>query len=417
MTSREQFAGSAHASAAHPRAAAGPREDLRAQLVRPHALAFGRHFGPGPDPRLFFSPGRVNLMGAHLDYNGGAVMPMAIDRGTFIALRRRRDERIALASTHAPTTFACQVGELPEVPLGQWVDYPLGVLRGLLARGFALPGLEILFGGNLPVAAGLSSSASICVGTAFALDRLLELDLGALDRVRVALEAERGFVGVQCGIMDPYAVGLAREGHILALDCRDETYEHLPLDMRTLSVGVADTGVRRELAQGEFNRRVDECREAFRVLARAVPGATCLRDVPLEALAACAGQLAAPIERRARHVLEEVLRTERARAALAAGDPATFGRMMLAAHRSLRDLFEVSVPELDCLVEIAESCPSVLGARLTGAGFGGCAVFLLRCEGEAELAEAIAAIYPERFGARPELAFFQGDRGPREIAG
>ncbi len=381
-----------------------------------HARAFSDRFGSGAPPRLFFSPGRVNLMGAHLDYNGGQVIPMAIDRGTFLALRPRSDGRVLLASTWSPEAFEWHGDALPGTALGQWVDYPLGVLLGFAQRTERLAGLELLFGGNLPIGAGLSSSASLTVGTAYALDLTYATGLTALDRVRLALEAERNFVGVQCGIMDPFAVGLAREGHLLMLDCKDETYEHLPLDPEQTVVGVADTGVRRELAQTEFNRRVGECRAAFDALRVHCPGATCLRDIPPEVLRRHEADLPADIVKRARHVLDEVARTGSARRALLAGDTQTFGAMMTAAHESLRDLYEVSVPELDHLVEIASGCPSVLGARLTGAGFGGCVVFLVRAGGERELADCIASAYPQRFGLLPDVAFFRGDRGPREIA-
>lgn len=395
--------------------AEGPaRSGLDAALEQ-HAQAFLQRFGGSAPPRIFFAPGRVNLMGAHLDYNGGQVIPMAIDRGTFIALRPRTDGEIRLASTQGSEEYVWPADRLPRVALGRWVDYPLGVLLGLAQRGHGPRPVEVLFGGNLPIGAGLSSSASMTVGTAFALDAHNGFGLEPLEHVRVALDSERNFVGVRCGIMDPFAVGLAREQHLLVLDCKDESYEHLPLDTTRLSIGVADTGVRRELAQSEFNRRVAECLQAFRILGPRVPGSVCLRDVPLEVLDEHAAELSPAVARRARHVLEEVLRTDRARTALLAGDPATFGRMMTDAHASLRDLFEVSVPELDCLVEIAEACPGVLGARLTGAGFGGCVVFLVRSGGEAELREHIESIYPGRFGQTPDVAFFRGDRGPREV--
>ncbi len=384
-----------------------------------HQAVFQRRFGAGGAARLWFSPGRVNLMGAHLDYNGGPVMPTAIDRGTFLALRPRSDGRIRLASTLEPGELELGRDELPRAPARRWWDYPVGVLRELQERagqrGLRGPGFDLLFGGNLPVGAGLSSSASICVGTALALADSWGLDLPRLELVRVALAAERGYVGVQCGIMDPFAVGLARAGSLLWLDCKDESSAWMPLDTQRYTIAVADTLVRRELAQGAFNERVRQCAQAFAALAPAQPGASCLRDIRLETLEAQRSALDPLLARRAEHVVREVARTFAARDALLRGDLAGFGAQMTRAHASLRDLFEVSVPELDTLVEAATACEGVAGARLTGAGFGGCAVVLLRRGAEPELLERLQRAFQARFGRAPSIEFYDGDEGPREV--
>lgn len=396
----------------------GPEQLERALAA--HEAAFLERFGRGARPRLFFSPGRVNLMGAHLDYNGGPVMPTAIDRGTFLALRPRVDGRCVLASTLEPGAVEVELAALPAVPARRWWDYPVGVLRELAARagerGRHLVGVEVLFGGNLPVGAGLSSSASICVGTACALSELSGLGLERLELVHCALSAERGYVGVQCGIMDPYAVGLARPAQLLWLDCKDRSISWMPLDARQVSIAVADSGVRRELAQGAFNERVRQCASAFERLAPHEPGAVCLRDIRLETLEAHAGELEPPLARRAEHVVREVARTFAARDALRRGDVRGFGLEMSRAHASLRDLFDVSVPELDTLVASALECEGVLGSRLTGAGFGGCVVVLLRRGAEDELAGRLVHDFRARFGRAPLVDFFGGDPGPRELA-
>lgn len=387
------------------------------ELAARHREAFTQRYGSAAGGsgavRCFYAPGRVNLMGAHLDYNGGPVLPMAIDRGTFVALRARTDRTIRLATTSSDETCELDLDHPPAASSDRWSDYPVGVVVGLLERAEDRPGLDVLFGGNLPVGAGLSSSASICVATAWALDAVWELGLQPMQIVDVALRAEREFVGVQCGIMDPYAVGLARPGHLLWLDCRDTSWSHLPLEPGT-SVAVADTGVRRELARGEFNLRVAQCGEAFEQLRVHAPEATCLREVPLDVLEA-EGHALDPVARaRARHVLEEVQRTFEARAALLAGDVASFGRRMLDAHDSLRDLFEVSVPELDRLVDTARETPGVHGARLTGAGFGGCTVNVLESAAESEFEQRLVRDFEAAFGRRPRVEFFEGDPGPRE---
>ena len=387
----------------------------RRQSLDRHLQAFHARFGNGGGARLFFAPGRVNLMGAHLDYNGGPVMPMAIDRGTFIAARPRADREVRLASTLEAGTLSTTLDDLPARPAGAWHDYPVGVLRHQLEGGGEPAGLDLLFGGDLAIGAGLSSSASICVGTAFAVDRLWGQG-GSLQRcVDAALFGEREFVGVRCGIMDPYAVGFSRINHLLWLDCKDGSTRHLPLDGGRVSIAVADSGVRRELAQGAFNERVAECVRVFELLRPFAPGATCLRDVPADVVEEHAGRLGATLLRRARHVTAEVARTFAARDALLRGDLDAFGAGISAAHRSLRDLFEVSIPELDHLVDAAQSFEGVLGARLTGAGFGGCTVIAVRRDARAGLAEHVAEVFRARFGRAPRVEVFAGDAGPREV--
>lgn len=398
-------------------AAAPPSADL----VEEHHEFFEDCYGPGPRPRLFFSPGRVNLFGGHLDYNGGPVMPTAIDRGTLIAARPRGDQRVLLASTLDPHGLEINLADMPTTPRGRWVDYPLGVLLDMVVRARGreqedrLGGLDVLFGGNLSIGSGLSSSASICVGTALALDRLWDLGLGATERVRTALRAERGFVGVQCGIMDPYAVGFARPGHALWLDCKDETYEHLPIDLERAAILVADTGVKRQLASGEFNLRVAQCKSAAEKLAREIAGVEVLRDVSAEQLAAHEHCLDEVERRRARHVVEEVQRTFAARQFLLAGDLAGAAQFMFETHASLRDLYEVSCPELDCLVDTAKVTSGVLGARLTGAGFGGCVVMLVERDASASVAAALESAFRARFSRDTVVEVFTGDAGPREL--
>jgi galactokinase len=365
-------------------------------------------------------------MGAHLDYNGGPVMPTAIDRGTFIAVRPARSKVLRLASTLDGAMLEIDLasvagGRHPRT--GSWFDYPLGVLLEVEATLRAREvsgepcGLDILFGGNLPVGAGLSSSASICVGTGFVLDAMWNLGLSRLDIVHAALNAERGFVGVQCGIMDPYSVGLAREGHLLWLDCKDGSSDYLRLDPRRYAIAVADTLVRRELAQVAFNERVQQCLAAFEGLRVHQPDASCLRDIPIELFEAHRNELDPVVARRAEHVLREVARTFAARDDLLIGGVSALGSGMFRAHESLRDLFEVSVPELDHLVESASDCPGVLGARLTGAGFGGCVVMLVDAEAGPACAERIASSFQQRFGRRPAIELFGGDAGPREVEG
>ena len=383
-----------------------------------HRAAFLERFGDsGPAPRVFFAPGRVNLMGAHLDYNGGPVMPMAIDRGTFVATRPRGDGKLRLVSSSEAGEASFDLDELVAglpASAGEWWDYPLGVLGALEPRSDA-GGLDLFFGGDLPVGAGLSSSASVTIATAVALDAHFDLGLDVQAAVDAALAAERGYVGVQCGIMDPYAVGHARPGHLLVLDCADRSSEHVALDATKYTVAVVDTGVRRELSRGEFNSRVEQCAEAYRILAPFAKGAANLSSVPLAVLEAEGGRLSPVVARRARHVLEETRRTLAARDALRAGDVAHFGQAMFAAHESLRVLFEVSIPELDLLVELAHGFEGVLGSRLTGAGFGGCVAAVLEVGKEQAFTETMQRGYAAQYGREPQVAFYRGSPGLGEV--
>ncbi len=393
-----------------------------------HLVEFVQRFGSDSagagEVRLFFAPGRVNLMGAHLDYNGGPVMPMAIDRGTFLALRPRSDGQMRIATSFEETEALLDLDDLcgGAAPLaeGCWWDYSVGVLLALNAgadggidcsRGF-----DLYYGGDLPIGAGLSSSASVSLVTGAALNAHFGLGLSVEDAIDAALWAERNFVGVMCGIMDPFAVGFAKPGSVLLLDCRDRSWEHVEIDADKYIVGIIDTMVRRELAKGEFNLRVAQCAEAFSVLSKHAPDAAFLSEVPLEVLCDHEADLQADVAKRARHVIEETLRTYEARDALKLGDVAAFGCAMFDAHESLRDLYDVSIDELNTIVEFARSQESVLGARLTGAGFGGCVAVILRAGAEEPFREAVTAAYAAKHKNEPRVAFYRGSPGLGEVA-
>ena len=393
-------------------------------IMPQHRASFLQRLGEHATPvRTFFAPGRVNLFGGHLDYNGGPVMPTAINRGTFLAIRPREDRLVRLESQLDSQGLTFDLEQIPKGRSGRWVDYPVGVIRELLrlhseseGQG-SLTGLDVLYGGNLPVGAGLSSSASICVGTAFAFDQVWDLGLDRMDQVGCALRAEREFVGVQCGIMDPFAIGLAKPGHLLWLDCKDQSHTHLPIDFSALSIVVANSGVQRELAAGEFNLRVQQCSEAFDALREHMKEATCLRDIPIELFEEHRGHLQPVLARRAQHVVSEVKRTFEAREALLSGDYVALGGMMTSTHKSLRDNFEVSSPELDLLVEAAIEADGCFGSRLTGAGFGGCTVMLVQPDAVPEVVQHVRDRYSKVTGWVPEVEVFLGDEGPREWNG
>lgn len=377
---------------------------------------FAEVLGPGPAPRVFQAPGRVNLMGAHLDYNGGPALPLAIDLGTRVAARIAPEPVLRLASAQRPERLELPLGALPGRPRGDWTDYPVGVLRGLAeGRAAPLPGLELFVDGDLPVGGGLSSSASLCVATALACGTLAGEALAPEDLADLAWRAERDHVGLPCGPLDPHAVARARAGHLLWLECDSLLAAHLPVDSAHFRVAVADSGVPRSLAGSAYADRVARCRAAQRALEEA--GLPRLVDATPEQLQLIAGAIDGETLRRARHVVTESGRTRAARRALAAGDLAGLGRLMLETHTSLREDYGVSCPELDLLVDSAAELDGVHGARLTGAGFGGCVAILLEPGSEERVEEALGRVFERHFGRRPDLAAFGCGAGPRELRG
>jgi galactokinase len=309
------------------------------------------------------------------------------------------------------------LGELPQEARGSWSDYPLGVVRQLLPlqRGAAL-GLELFFTGDLPIGAGLSSSASLCVATALAAASSWGIVQRPSDRARIAWLAERDFVGVPCGPMDPYAIALAEPDSVLWFECARTTYAHLVLDPGALSIAVVDSGVRRTLAESAYRDRVAECDRAFATLRAHQPGARCLAEVEERTLQRAAQELDEVSYRRAEHVISEVARTYAARRAIEAGRFDELGALMFETHESLRTLYEVSCEELDLVVEAARATDGVHGARLTGAGFGGCAAVLLRPGMEAVVGERLGTRFRARYGREPRIEYFACGGGPREFA-
>jgi galactokinase len=331
------------------------------------------------------------------------VLPLAIDRDTRVAAAPGEGGRFRVVSREQAADQAFAPGD--PVRRGDWGDYARGVVAALAEEGFTLSGADLAVASDVPLGAGLSSSASLCVALATALDAAFSLGLGPRRRAEIAHRAESGFVGVPCGVMDPFASALGREGHVLRIDCR--SLEVLPVPVPAGAVLlVAHSGVTRRLAAGDYAVRRRECEQAL-ALAResgALPAdARSWRDVSAASLPALAASLPDALLRRARHVVTENERVRATCAALEAGDLAAAGALLREGMRSLRDDFEVSVPELDALCALGDAAPGVLGSRLTGAGFGGCTLHLVR-EADAEAAaRAIAAGFEARFGRLPPI--------------
>ena len=355
---------------------------------------------PGAPPLLVRAPGRINLIGEHTDYNAGLVLPAAIDLEISFAVRLNETGRINLVASDLDETYAVAADAVAPGPL-PWANYLLGVVAQLQARGHAVPGFDCVFGGRIPLGAGLSSSAAIECGLAFALNELLALGLSRLELARVGQLAEHTYAGVQCGIMDQFASLHGRAGQVLRLDCRSLAHEYFALDTGQVDVVLCNSGVKHELADTAYNTRRAECYAGVAVLRRFYPEVQSLRDATLPMLAALHEALRAAgpdVYRRCAYVVRENLRVEATTQALLANDLTRVGRLLYDSHAGLRRKYEVSCPELDALVAIAWQHPAVYGARMMGGGFGGCTINLVRAgEADAFAAHATAA-YQQQLG-------------------
>lgn len=375
---------------------------------------FRERFGGSPTV-VVRAPGRVNLLGGHTDYNEGYVLPAAVDRAAWVAARPvdRPEAHIVALDLQAEAAFPLE----PVPPRdGTWADYPRGVAWALQGAGVRPRGLQAVLSSDVPVGAGLSSSAAVEVAFAWTWKVLSGAEI---DRTRLALlcqRAENEYVGVRCGVMDQMAAAWGRAGHALLLDCRTLDVEPVPLP-EDVAIVVMDTGVRRELAASEYNRRRQECEEAVRILSRHLPDVRALRDVTPEAFFRLQDRLPEPIRRRARHVVTDNARVLDAVAALRAGDLVTVGQAMRRCHESLRDDYEVSSPELDRLAEAAWAFPGCYGARLTGAGFGGCVVALVEADRVPAFGHHVAAAYEASFGRRPTIIACRASDGVGQVDG
>ena len=357
--------------------------------------SFRRRYGYVP--LLVRAPGRVNLIGEHTDYNGGLVLPAAIDKEVVFA--------VGLNGTDTARLFSYDKQEFQEVALDQgvlqpgstlWANYLAGVVAQFQQRGIAVPGFDCVFGGSVPMGAGLSSSAAVECGLAFALNELLKTGLSRLKLARLSQQAEHEFAGVQCGIMDQFASLHGRAGHAVQLDCRSMEYHYFPFNSDAYHLVLCNSGVKHALADSAYNTRRQECERGVAIIRRHVPATQSLRDVTLAQLETHRAELGLVVYRRCRYVVEENLRVVAACQYLAAGNMPAFGQQMYASHAGLRDDYEVSCPELDVLVQVAQAHPRVLGARMMGGGFGGCTINLLPAHAVADFITTATLAYQEQ---------------------
>ena len=366
-------------------------DDLRSRFIARFSMA----------PQLYRAPGRVNLIGEHTDYNDGFVLPAAIDLATYVGVTRREDPRLVVHSLAFDESVEFDL-DTALAPRRRWSDYVVGVVLGLEREGVRLSGANMMLATELPMGAGLSTSAALEVAVGYAF---CDLAGSTFDRKGLALlcqRAENEFVGMRCGVMDQLISCCGVAGHALLIDCRTLEMRAAPLDANARLV-ICNTMVSHELAASEYNKRREECERAVALLSAELDGVRALRDVSPEALARHGAALPETIMRRARHVVKENARTLSAAAALEADDLNHFGRLMNESHASLRDDYEVSCAEADLMVDLAQNIEGVFGARLTGGGFGGSTVNLVEAEAAERFMRSIAQAYRDATGLTPQI--------------
>ena len=363
----------------------------------------------------FFAPGRVNLIGEHTDYNGGYVFPCAINFGTYLIIRKNNSNQLRFASKNFDYSTEINISDRYQKINDQWINYPLGVIDEMAADGHNVTGLDLLYFGNIPNGAGLSSSASIETVTAFALNELFGMKYDLWELIKLSQKAENEFIGVNCGIMDQFAVTMGKENHALFLNCATLDYEAIPLIMDGHKLIISNTNSRRGLTDSKYNERRSECEAAVEMLneKKQIENLSALNYAEFMSMKELVSD---PIVfRRAKHVISENNRVLNAIEALKNNELVKFGELMNQSHDSLRDDYEVTGTELDTLVEEARKLEGVLGSRMTGAGFGGCTVSLIKEEIIEDFKIKVGKAYFDRTGLVPEFYVAAVGDGIKEV--
>ncbi len=371
---------------------------------------------PDETPGMYFAPGRVNLIGEHTDYNGGFVLPCALQYGTYLLIRKRDDKLLKFASTNFDFKTGYDLSQGFIKQQGQWINYPLGIFEQFDRLKISLPGFDMLFSGDIPNSAGLSSSASIEMAVAYALASMLNVtSLKMTDLINLSKRSENEFIGVNCGIMDMFAVGMGSADHAIFLNCHTLEYKQIPLILNGYKLVIANTNKQRGLADSKYNERVTECKEAVEAIRPHFP-VNNLGEVGFMQFFKIQDVIEDErVRRRARHVISENQRVLNAVSALYKNDLMQFGALMNASHESLRDNYEVTGVELDTLVEEAWKIPGVIGSRMTGAGFGGCTVSIVRDDAVAKFIDEVGLNYKKRTGHAASFYIAEVSGGPREL--
>lgn len=380
----------------------------------PQALVSDHRTRFGADPGVFAAPGRVNIIGEHTDYAEGFVMPAAIDFATLAAISARSDGKVVLYSKNYGEERSYDAAALPQSHAGHWTDYPLGVLSILAGEGHAIPGLSLSLWGDVPLGSGLSSSAALEVATALAVLSLIGVNYPRPSLARLCQRSENEFVGSSCGIMDQFISANGAKDHALLLDCRDLSFRLVPIPAHVALV-IANTMVKHAVTGGEYTSRRAQVEEAAAVIARHRPEVRFLRDATTDDLGRWGSEMSPNALKRARHVITENARTVAAADALARNDLKEVGRLMAEAHRSYSQDFEASCTEADAMVQLAQGLPGLIGARLTGGGFGGCTVNLVEMQQAQQFAAELGKLYAAHTGIAPQIHICHASDGAHRL--
>ena len=364
-------------------------------------------------PMLFRSPGRINIIGEHTDYNEGFVLPAAIDKAAYVAISKRNDDNIQLASLAFNETYACRITEVQ--PLKSWTDYVLGVVDQLSKHGMVIGGFNLVLDGDIIIGAGLSSSAAVECSVIYALNELFALGLSKIQMVKMAQAAEHEFAGVKCGIMDQFASMFGKSNQLIRLDCRSLEFEYVPFLMKGIKIVLLDTNVKHSLASSAYNERRIQCEKGVELIQQYQPLVKSLRDVDMEMLDKYVLPVDELVYRRCKYVVEEIERTTKACNDLKEHDFISFGKKMFKTHEGLSTLYEVSCAELDFLISQVKNNPDVLGARMMGGGFGGCTINLVKEEAADDLIEKISIAYQKAIGRKLNYYHVSVDDGTSTV--
>ena len=357
---------------------------------------FAQQFSEAPS-FVIASPGRINLIGEHVDYNSGFVLPAAIDKYMYVAVSQRNDSQIALHATDLNQNFQTNLDAALQRSNLDWPNYVLGVIDQLRKDGHVISGFNMLITGNIPIGAGVSSSAALECATVFACKHLFDLDISKQVMVKTAQRAENNFVGVNCGVMDQFASMFGKADHVIKLDCADLSYTYFPFKLEGISIVLFDTFVKHSLASSEYNTRRQECETGLAAL-RQQFSITSYREATLDILNSVTNSISDKVYNRCKYVIEEIARMEAACNHLLAGEIGAFGTRMYETHKGLSELYEVSCTELDCIVENCKKEKDIVGARMMGGGFGGCVVALVQATKVEEIYNRINTAYQNKFG-------------------
>ena len=378
---------------------------------------FQEVFG-APAEKQFFAPGRVNLIGEHTDYNGGNVFPCAIDKGTYGLVKKRNDRKFRMYSENFADLGVMEftLDELTNDKKHDWANYPKGVIKMFLEAGQKIDsGFDILFSGNIPNGAGLSSSASIEMLTAIVLKDLFHLSIDPVEMAQLGKKTENLFIGVNSGIMDQFAIAMGKKDHAILLDCNTLKYAYVPVVLKDEVIVIANTNKRRGLADSKYNERRAECDEALAELQTKLP-IKALGELSIEQFEANKDLIKSPVrQRRAKHAVYENQRTLKAQKELSAGNLAEFGKLMNQSHISLRDDYEVTGVELDTLAALAWEQPGVIGSRMTGAGFGGCTVSIVKKDKVDDFIKNVGEAYKNKIGYAADFYIASVSDGAKKL--